>query len=344
VLNSRGKVERGLSAYAHQVRVHQGNSPLALVLDIYYSFYIPMSSYYNENDPKAAAWLRELIRGGHIAQGEVDERSIEDVSPVDLRGFRQCHFFAGIGGWSYALRLAGWPDDKPVWTGSCPCQPFSAAGKGKGFADERSLWPAFFWLISQRKPQVVFGEQVASKSGLAWFNLVQTDLEESGYTSAAIDLCAAGFGAPHIRQRLYWVAHSGSERLEGERLQLQPRESQQAGSEVGGRGEVSGLGHATEPGSQGRGYAGSERTYQRTPWAASDFIECRDGKRRPVEPGIFPLVARLPNSLVRGGDQSTQIDHNNSAEARVMRLRGYGNSIVPQAAQAFIEAYSECLV
>ena len=63
-----------------------------------------MSAYYNENDPKAAAWLRELIRGGHIADGVVDERSIEDVLPSDLAGYTQHHFFAGIGGWSYALR------------------------------------------------------------------------------------------------------------------------------------------------------------------------------------------------------------------------------------------------
>ncbi len=92
-----------------------------------------MTAYYNEIDPHAAAWLRELIKAGHITDGEVDERSIEDVTPEDLLGFTQCHFFAGIGGWSYALRLAGWPDDRPVWTGSCPCQPFSAASATGGF-------------------------------------------------------------------------------------------------------------------------------------------------------------------------------------------------------------------
>lgn len=91
-------------------------------------------AYYNEIDRGAAAWLRELIGAGLIADGDVDERSIADVKPGDLRGYTQCHFFAGIGGWSLALRLAGWDDARPVWTGSCPCQPFSCAGRHKGAA------------------------------------------------------------------------------------------------------------------------------------------------------------------------------------------------------------------
>lgn len=168
------------------------------------------SAYYNEIDPFAAQWLRNLIAGGHIAPGEVDERSIEDVTPDDLRGFTQCHFFAGIGVWSHSLRLAGWPDDKPVWTGSCPCQPFSAAGKGAGFDDERHLWPAFQWLIKERKPQHVFGEQVASGNANEWFDLVQSDLEGMDYAFGLVPFTSASIGAPHIRERAYWVAHASS--------------------------------------------------------------------------------------------------------------------------------------
>jgi len=176
-----------------------------------------MAAYYNENDPHAAAWLRNLIAAGLIADGTVDERSIADVQPADLRGFTQCHFFAGIGIWSHALRLAGWPDDRPVWTGSCPCQPFSAAGKGKGEADERHLWPAFFRLIRECRPASLFGEQVAAAAGRAWLDLVCTDLEGAGYAVGAANLCAAGAGAPHIRQRLYFVAHAESWRDLGQR-------------------------------------------------------------------------------------------------------------------------------
>ncbi|HWS75057.1 MAG TPA: DNA cytosine methyltransferase, partial [Quisquiliibacterium sp.] len=136
-----------------------------------------MSAYYNEFDKNAAAWLRELISRGLIAPGDVDERSIVDVRSEELRGYRQYHFFAGIGGWSYALRLAGWPDDQPVWTGSCPCQPFSDAGKREGFADDRHLWPVWFRLIRECRPATVFGEQAASKGGLGWLDTVSADME-----------------------------------------------------------------------------------------------------------------------------------------------------------------------
>ncbi len=145
---------------------------------------------------------------GHIAPGTVEEKSIVDVEAKDLEGFGQCHFFAGVGVWSHALRLAGVPDLAAVWTGSCPCQPLSVAGARRGAADARHLWPAWFRLIRQRRPAAIFGEQVASRPGLAWFDAVRADLEAEGYAVAAADLCAAGVGAPHLRQRLFFVAHA----------------------------------------------------------------------------------------------------------------------------------------
>jgi len=167
-----------------------------------------VTAYYNEIDPFAAQWLRELIKAGLIAPGEVDERSIEDIKPNDLLGFDQCHFFAGIGVWSLALRRAGWPDNRPVWTGSCPCQPFSASGKKSGFDDERHLWPAFHWLIQQCGPGIVIGEQVASKAAEPWLDLVQADMETMGYAFGALAFPSAGVGAPNIRDRVYWVGHA----------------------------------------------------------------------------------------------------------------------------------------
>ena len=172
-----------------------------------------MSAYYNENNPFLAQWLRSLIAADLIAPGIVDERNIEDVRATDLVGFTQCHFFAGIGGWSLALRLAGFGDDRPVWTGSAPCQPVSIAGRRKGAADPRHLWPTFHRLIAERRPPRVFGEQVASDLGREWLSRVRLDLEGSGYAVGAADLCAAGVAAPHIRPRLYWVAHADAQHV-----------------------------------------------------------------------------------------------------------------------------------
>lgn len=292
-----------------------------------------MTAYYNEFDPLAAAWLRELIKRGHIAPGVVDSRPIQEVRPADLEGFTQCHFFAGIGVWSYALRLAGWPDEAPVWTGSCPCQPFSAAGKHGGTADERHLWPVWFGLIRECRPPVVFGEQVASPAGLGWFDAVSADVEGEGYAAGAADLCAAGVGAPHLRQRLYFVADtsvSGNRSRDrqsraGVQQQLEDRGcglsgfvadsagTRQAGAKVGGV-------DSEDEGKRGR-VLKPERSGS-LGWAC-DWIPCRDGKARPVEPGTFPLAHGAP--------------------ARVGRLRGYGNAIVAPVAQAFVSAYMDTL-
>ncbi len=236
-------------------------------------------AYYNENDPFAAAWLRELIAAGLITDGDVDERSIADVQPSDLVGYGRCHFFAGIGGWDYALRLAGWPDDEPVWTGSCPCQPFSAAGKQLEEEDARHLWPHFFRLIGESAPHVVFGEQVSGAAGSRWLAGVHADLESISYRVGAVDLPSASVGAPHIRQRLWWVADADGRQPSDGRLQRsrehgqQPQNSGTRGVANADRGQCEQLSRPRED-SRGdeRRVSGSERdgAARRLDYAISD--------------------------------------------------------------------------
>lgn len=167
--------------------------------------------YYNEFDIKTALWLEELSRCGLISDGVIDARDIRNVKSEEVKGYKRCHWFAGIGGWEEALRLAGWPATRSIWTASCPCQPFSVAGKQKGEEDERHLWPVLAALIRQCKPDCVIGEQVSSKDGYEWIDGVRSDLEAEGYTFGAADLPAASQGSPHIRNRLFWVAVAGRE-------------------------------------------------------------------------------------------------------------------------------------
>ncbi|MEN6533256.1 MAG: DNA cytosine methyltransferase [Bryobacteraceae bacterium] len=167
-------------------------------------------NYYNEWDKTAAAWLRELIHEELIPHGEVDTRDIALVQPDELKGFTQAHFFAGIGGWSLALKLAGWPRNRSVWTGSCPCQPFSIAGEKRAGEDNRDLWPIFSRLIRESRPDIIFGEQVATAVKWGWYDRLCDDLEANGYACGACCLQAACVGAAHERERLFWVAANPS--------------------------------------------------------------------------------------------------------------------------------------
>lgn len=268
--------------------------------------------YYNEWDAKTAAWLRELIRRGHLPDGIVDERSITEVAPEDLRGFRQWHFFAGIGGWPLALKLAGWPAYAPVCTGSPPCQPFSVAGKRGGRDDSRHLAPAFLDLIAELRPPAIFGEQVSAAIKELWLDALFVELEDEGYTCASAVLPACSVGAPHKRDRLFFgaidLADLVSDGLE-RRLRGWADKEWQTIRRPAGRG----------------GAAGGEFVTQRIPdqnhgfWSGADWLGCRDGKFRPVEPGTQPLVNGVP--------------------ARVVRLRGYGNAIVPSVGCEFIKGF-----
>lgn len=271
-----------------------------------------MRTFYNDSDAYCAAWLRNLIGAGALPAGVVSDRSIEEIDPAALDGFEDCHFFAGIGGWPHALELARWPAGRPVWTGSAPCQPFSDNGYRLGAADRRHIWPAFFRLIEQRRPPTIFGEQVAGELGCEWLAAVRLDLEGIGYAVGAADLPAASVGAPHQRQRLYWVAHAAGER--GDQAQADSgNESPLGMADAAGRRRVSASSGFAENVKEDQGF-----------WEDAVWLPGVDGRSRPCKPGLSPLADGVSGGV---------------GPARAGRNRGYGNAIVPQVAAAFIRAF-----
>jgi len=258
-------------------------------------------NYYNEIDPYCVQWLKNLIVADLIPDGFVDSRPIQQVQPEDLRGFTQCHFFAGIAGWALALKLAGWPEDRQVWTGSCPCQPFSPAGRHKGFEDERHLWPTWKNLIAELRPSVIFGEQTSRAIAFGWLDVVADDLEGAEYAFASAVLPACSVKAPHGRDRIWFVADSEHRRLPIGR-----------GAEIAGaclQGS-DGVLVNDRPSVHGEENSALERILARgTPptWEA--------------EPTMDRVAYGVPN--------------------RPPKIRAYGNAIVPQVAAEFIGAYMD---
>jgi DNA (cytosine-5)-methyltransferase 1 len=282
-------------------------------------------AYYNEIDPSAAAWLRELIKMKLIMEGEVDERSITEVESTDIREFQRVHFFAGIGGWELALQLAGF--EGAVWTGSCPCQPFSTAGNQKGVADDRHLWPTMYRLIRECQPALILGEQVDGAIKHGWLDALCDDMEAEAYTVRSQVLAAACVGAPHIRKRVYWGA-------------CRPHDTEiwMADPMLGGQSRSGELGqplHSAQISDWEINRAINVSNVSNN-WINPEWRYFRDQKSRPIKSSIEPVVDGVSRSMVRGSDQSESINANESQEARTMRLKGYGNAIVPQLAAEFI--------
>ena len=331
-----------------------------------------MSAYSNEIEPYAAQWLRNLIAKGLIADGEVDTRSIVDVSPDDIRGFTQCHFFAGIGGWSHAFRLAGWPDDRLVWTGSCPCQPFSSAGQQKGQADERHLWPIFFELIRACRPPVVMGEQVAAAVGKNWLDGVSTDLEGIGYACGAAVVPACAVNAPHRRDRLWFVAHTNDH---GRQTRSGDDPPARYGDPIAAAGGAN-SGDVADAKRFGRemevfdaGSCGEEGGVWQTSglgMRGAFSIKREDvgdtnmphGERRGLSGGVYEEHAHHDGGSLHGAwsdslwlaeadGKARRVKSGvrllaNGIPNRVGRLRAYGNAIVPPLAAEVIRAFMEC--
>lgn len=276
-----------------------------------------MTAYYNEFHKGKASWLRELIKMGCIADGEVDERDFREIKPDDLKGFTQHHFFAGIGVWSYALRKAGWADDRPVVTASLPCQSFSVAGKQKGKNDERHLLPNFLDLVKECGFNTIFGEQVEAAIKHGWLDDLQAGLEAESYALGHCILGAHSINAAHIRQRLFWVGDT----------ECRPAER---------------FGHEVASSTRGMQEAAREqRVWVDTGDDGSrsiDWLYCQDNKYRPIKSGITPLVDGLTRGVVYSGGQ---FNPNATAYARKLRIEGYGDAINADVAAEFIGAYME---
>lgn len=280
---------------------------------------------YNELDPFAAQWLRNLEAAGHIAAGSIDTRSITEIQPNEIDS-PQFHAFAGIGVWSHALRVAGYDDAWNVWTGSCPCQPFSQAGRRAAKSDARHLWPEWFRLIRERRPRVVVGEQVASPLGLGWLDSVQADLEGEGYAVGAVDICAAGFAAPHIRQRLYFAAirsdglahhHQQGLRQLGS---LVPQDGYaSSGPDADGRGATLGMADSADFGRVGR-WTGETSNGRDASWLQPQRLrDARGLGHSDVHGGQWVGHARGPEGQGRLGDAG---DEGPQRHGRLVNLDG----------------------
>jgi DNA (cytosine-5)-methyltransferase 1 len=224
------------------------------------------------------------------------------------------------------LRATAYAGRIDILTGGFPCQPYSTAGKRKGKDDERHLWPEMLRVIRQCAPRYVVGENVRgliSWNGGLVFEEVCVDLEALGYAVQPFVLPACAVGAPHRRDRVWFVAYAdnGQRKRQDQKLRTgwdasTSRRSRSLANSDGVR-----LEHGAEPRgiAKGQGQVREHLTRQPTPTSWTRF---------PTVPPICGGDDGLPKKL----------DGLTFSKWRRESIKAYGNAIVPQVALQIFKA------
>lgn len=246
-----------------------------------------------------------------------------------------------------------WRTDDVILTGGFPCQPYSSAGKRKGKEDERHLWPEMLRVIREINPSYIVGENVAgllSWSGGLVFNEVHSDLEAEGYEVQAVVIPAAAVNAPHGRDRVWFIAHSNSNRTgsSGTSGSIEARRSRNNDEQNKWRGETefnnrssSFPWDAADTISTGLQYCTKNRQIR---GKKIDAIEERDKFTLPIKTicngckskwDNFPTVSPVCS---RNDGISHQLDGITFPKWRKESIKAAGNAVVPQVVYEIFKA------
>jgi DNA (cytosine-5)-methyltransferase 1 len=259
-----------------------------------------------------------------------------------------------------------------ILTGGFPCQPYSSAGKRLGKEDERHLWPHMLRVISEIKPTYVVGENVrglTNWNGGVVFEEVCTDLESQGYEVQPILLPACAVGAPHRRDRIWFIAYnaaySNSRRLErSEEVgrnsinakwesefgtatnsdSIRQHECECDNEEQSSKGRINALNDINE--NDGQGNVTDTNSSDNKTWTQREVLE---QSNRQASNGFINVECRnqwqnFPTqSPICGGDDGlpTELDGITFSKWRNESIKGYGNAIVPQVAYEIFKVIAE---
>ena len=248
----------------------------------------------------------------------------------------------------------GWRNDDIIITGGFPCQPYSLAGKRLGTADDRHLWPEMLRIIREVQPTWVVGENVfglINWNGGLVFDEVQTDLEAEGYEVQAVILPACSVGAPHRRDRVWFIAHSMQVQREREIRGLESKFVASCEFAIAYT-KCEGLERRNRSRKSIRPKSGSEKVV-----ADSNSNQRCQGRmyeirRIQTERHFSPCSAwamgnwqnfpTQPPLCSRNDGLSTRLAGITFSRHRRESIQAYGNAIVPQVAYQIFQTINQC--